>query len=322
MKAEIQGESGPATVLITTPVNPDDMNVRYRLTRSDLVRRELVKTKGAESVRFPKVLATKMQTDQYNPKFVASFMEEWIPTEPVSYSVHLAKPGAFTQKDMEDVANLFSLEQTVMQPYTKGEEAKKGYHSHISDKFSDRAKNKWWIDITNKDRLEAYSRVFGDTFVKDLQALMNSDETAQLFPSDAPLYYVFGNFISFKLGRDASDKLVVRDTERTCVTQYRAFDYASFLETLVSDPARMEEFFQFAITQNNDKHFFEHLRRSVLLDRLGNLVDLVRDRGEAEKAGDTPQRDFLDFAINNFKHLANEALHQTGMWDPKKLGLA
>jgi hypothetical protein len=325
VKAEIQGESGPQSVIMTTPKNPDDANMVFRLMRSDLIRREYAKLEDSDqtsafcrSVRFLEVNDRRMQRNPAGREYVSSYMEKLVDTEPISDSVHLIKPGILTSQMIRDISLLLGSVQTLGQPYTRSEDFR---HRHISDPFSDRQNNKWWMDIANEKRLGVYRQEFGDVFVTELHSLLESDETAGLFSWDAKRYCVFGNFIPIKMGIDADGNLVIRDIERTSYTQYRAFDYATFLVTLVSDPPQLGRFFEAALSVNHDKHFLQHLRRSVLLDRLGNIIDLVRDRDDVKKKGDTIQYEFLYKAVESFKRLADDALHQKGMWEPTQYGL-
>lgn len=311
VKVETQDPEHP-TALLTTPVNPEDANMIFRLGRSAVMGQALTESteEGAQEIveffRIPAVLAVRQATHKDKGIFVGSMMQEWIDTKSVG-STHLAEPGAFTRDDMLHMAQLFKLIQKVGRPFTKGED---WYHSHISDPWNNHDTNKWWIDIKNPARLEVYRREFGQDFIDRLGELLRSDETAELFAQEETYLRVcvLGNIIPSKLGKDADGRIVLRDLERTAYTQQRAFDYATFLVTLISDSDRLEEFMRFSMELNPDPGFLRHLRRSILLDRLGNLVDLVKDPANEQ-------------VVKTFKQLATDALNQTGLFDPARYHL-
>lgn len=302
-------------VLITTPVNHEVSNMVSRIGRSAVLRNHILNNRELfpSTIRFPKVLDVRADEHPQRGIYVGSVMDEWIETTRVDRSLHLVEPDVFTADDMRDMASAFHTVQQIGQEFTHGEEF---YHFRISVPFSDHDNNKWWIDYEkNPARLATYEKIFGAQFVTDLGKLLGSTETAAMFTDDAPRYLVFGNIIPAKLGKDSDGNVVFRDTERTAYTQYRAFDYATFLSTLVTDVPMMEEFISQSIEQNHDAQFLQQLRRSLLLDRLGNLVDIVADHERALKTG-SPDAEFLEQAILNFKQLAEDALYQRGQWNP------
>jgi hypothetical protein len=309
VKVETGNSECPFALLIT-PANHEDSNMINRLGRSALIRHRLDtitesnEREVVEYFRFPEVKKANQGIDKNGISYVGSIEEEWIETTPVG-SIHLVEKGVFTTEDMRQIAKLFKVVQDIGQEFADSPDFD---HFRISVPFSDRNNNKWWIDVKNNDRKAAYEKVFGAGFMDRLVKLVESDETAALFKDNK--FLVLGNIIPVKLGKDKDGKIVLLDLERTASTQYKAFDYATFLVTLVSDPDRMKEFFQYALEENHDANFLAHLRRSVLLDRLGNLVDLVKEPDK--NAG----------AIENLKNLALDALNQTGLFEPTQYGFS
>jgi hypothetical protein len=301
----------PQTVILTEP-RSFEPNMVLRLGRSVLIRKTLLEStaEGAQEVlqhfRFRKVIDTRQVNHPEKGVCVGSIMEESIDTS-MAGGVHLVISGVFTKDDMRHMAQLFKLVNKVGHQFTKGGDF---YHFRISVPFKDKQNNKWWIDINNKDRMRVYEEQFGQEFMGRLAELVASDETAALYDQEE-MYLrecVLGNIIPAILGKDSDGKIVVQILERTAYTEYRAFDYATFLTTLISDPDRIEEFMRFSMEQNPDPGFFRHLRRSVLLDRLGNLVDLVKDPANSQ-------------AVDQLKKLALDALNQTGVFDPARYNL-
>lgn len=264
-----------------------------------------------KNIRFPKVLDVRQETTKGGETYVGSVMEEWIDTKEIGHGIHLVEPGVLTTDNLQSIAAIFHAVQIVGEEYTKGEEF---YHKRISIPFTDKDESKFWIDYLKNDaRKDAYRGFFGQEFVDKLGELLWSDETAVLYPEHGPRHCVFGNIIPVKLGIDTEGKIVFRDIERTSYTERKSFDYATFLTTLVSDKPRLDEFIQIVKEQNPDPEFLQDLRRGILLDRLGNIVDLLKDPALKQQEG-SPDRVFIETALADFKQLAEDALYERGLW--------
>lgn len=326
VRATREGDLPNESVLLTEPRSLEPNMVR-RLSRSMMVRYAVSHPRDAGTppdflphFRFLEVLDARYVAHPTEGRWVRSTMERYIESKPLG-SVHLADPDAFTEEDLLLMVQFHTYFQSATQQFTFGEDF---YHRYISNPFRNHgegvakeARNKWWLDY--EGRKAAFTEIFGPQFVSDQGKLLESPETAALFGKRV---CVVGNVIPAILGKDAYGNIVFKTMERTAYAEFLAFDNATFLATLVSNPEQAIQYMRFSLQENPTRLFYEHLRGSIIFDKAGNLLGIQNVINEATQRGNHAAVATLEQGFENLRTFVSDALYQKNAWDPASYNLA
>ena len=317
-------------VVLTEPRVLSDPNMILRLWRSVVVRDALTKAPSKDDVRMPEVLDVRLMDHPDKGIVVRSVMERYIPAKPVG-GVHLADPDALTDGDLARIVRFHARFARVAKRFADDPEF---HHRFISNPFVNHMhgveknqKNKWWLDFDG--RKNDFMRIFGakdkkagKEFVERQQRLLEDPATAALIEGQDVV--VVGNVIPAIVGKDDEGHLVYRIIERTAKAEYLAFDDATFVVTLASDPKKMELYMGLVFAHHRSREYYEHLRLSVIFDKAGNLMAIEKAAKDAEARGDGAQAEKLWAGFYALKQFVYDALYQTqgSVWDVSRYHLS